>query len=93
MRRAKRVFNRHRLTWREIIINRDRDAKKRVLTWTGFESVPTIIVAVKGQDLPYEPPVPLAAGSSPRGVNRGSMITEPSEEQLTDWLRQHGFID
>ncbi len=89
---AKRVLERHQVPFREILINQDPAAKSRVLEWTSFESVPTIIVADKGRDLPFEPPSPLPAGSSPRGVDRGSMITEPSEEQLADWLRGHGFI-
>ena len=93
VRTAKRVLKRHQLGWREIHINKAPAAKRRVVTWTGFESVPTIVIADSGQDLPFEPPAPLAKGSSPRGVNRGSMITEPSEEQLTDWLRQHAFIE
>lgn len=92
VRTAKRVFDQHQLAYREILINKIPVAKKRVVKWTGFESVPTIIVADRGHDLPYEPPAPLPARSSPRGVNRGSMITEPSEQQLTDWLRQHAFI-
>ena len=92
VRTAKRVLKRHQLGWREIHINKAPAAKRRVVTWTGFESVPTIVIADSGKDLPFEPPAPLAKGSSPRGINRGSMITEPSEEQLTDWLRQHAFI-
>ena len=35
---------------------------------------------------------PLAPGTSPRGINRGSMITEANIEQLEMWLVQHGFI-
>ena len=92
VRTAKRVFDQHQLAYREILINKIPVAKKRVVKWTGFESVPTIIVADRGHDLPYEPPAQLRARSSPRGLNRGSMITAPSEQQLTDWLRQHAFI-
>jgi len=92
VRTAKRVLDRHQLAYREIFINKIPVAKKRVIEWTGFESVPTIIVADRGHDLPYAPPARLPARSSPRWVNRGSMIPEPSEQQLTDWLRQHTFI-
>lgn len=93
VRTAKRVFDRHQLTYREIFVNQIETAKDRVIQWTGFESVPTIIVADEGQDLPYQAPTLLPLGTSPRGVDRGSLITEPSDEQLTKWLRQHGFID
>jgi glutaredoxin len=92
VRTAERVFARYDVPYREILINQDAAAKKRVIDWTGFESVPTIVVASQGEDLPFEEPDPLAKGHSPRGINRGSMITEPSEEQLLDWLRQHRFI-
>ncbi len=89
---AKRVLKHHHLSWRELHINKLPEAKKRVVAWTGFESVPTIVIARSGEDLPCEAPSPLEKGSSPRGMNRGAMITEPSAEQLTNWLRQHGFI-
>ncbi len=93
VRTAERVFRQYGVVYREIHVNRDPAAKQRVVGWTGFESVPTIVVADKGQDGPIEPPATLPAGKGPRGINRGSMITEPSEEQLTGWLRQHGFIE
>ncbi len=56
-------------------------------------SVPTLIVAEAGELLPYEPPAPLPAGSSPRSIDRGTMITEPGLEDFTQWLLRHGFID
>ena len=89
---ARQVLDRYHLSYREILINKVPWAKKRVVEWTGFESVPTIIVVVRGQDLPCEPPDPLPAGASPRGINRGSMITEPSATQLEEWLRQHALV-
>jgi glutaredoxin len=92
VRTAERVLARHQVPYREIYIDRDSVAKKRVVDWTGFESVPTIVVAKTGEDLPFEEPGFLGRGSSPRGVNRGSMITEPSDEQLVNWLREHQFI-
>ncbi len=90
---AKRVLNDYALTYREVNIDQDDAAKARVLKWTGFMSVPTLIVAEAGEVLPYEPPAPLPAGSSPRGIDRGVMITEPSLDQFTQWLLRHGFID
>jgi glutaredoxin len=92
VRTAERVFAQRQIAYRTIHIDRDAAAKKRVVDWTGFESVPTIVVANLGEDLPFEEPDFLAQGRSPRGVNRGSMITEPSEEQLVAWLREHQFI-
>jgi hypothetical protein len=51
-----------------------------------------LIVAWRGEELPYEPPAPLPRGASPRGIDRGSMLTEASEEELLAWLRKHGFL-
>jgi len=93
VRTAKRVLERENVEYREIHIDLDEDMKKRVVDWTGFQSVPTIIVAQPGEDVPYEDPTPLESGASPKGIDRGSMITEPGEIRLEDWLRKHGFID
>lgn len=89
---AKRVLNDHALDYREIYIDKDDAARQRVLDWTGFLSVPTIIVAEAGDILPPEAPAPLAKGASPRGIDRGVMITEASYDELSRWLHKHGFI-
>ena len=91
--RASRVFDQYGLRPREIMIDMDPVAMQRVLDWTGFKSVPTILATRLGEDLPYEEPSALAHGASPRGIDRGAMITEATEEELTAWLRKHGFID
>ncbi len=90
--RAEQVFERHGLAPRTILIDRDPEMERRVIEWTGFKSVPTIIVARRGEDLPFEDPAPLPPGASPRGIDRGSMITEASAEELEAWLKKHGFI-
>lgn len=87
---AKRVLT-DQIAYQEIYIDRDPEARQRVLDWTGFLSVPTIIVSEDGV-LPIEEPEPLPKGTSPRGIDRGAMITEPNMVQLTDWLIKHGFI-
>jgi len=89
---AKRVLDDYALPYTEIFIDQDEEARAHVLRWTGFLSVPTLIVSHNGDYLPYEEPVALTPGSSPRGINRGAMITEPNIDQLTSWLEQHGFI-
>lgn len=89
---AKRVLNDYGVPYREIMIDKDPAAKQRVLDWTGFLSVPTLIVAAAGEDLPIEEPSPLAQGASPQGIDRGSTITEPSMDELLTWLRRHGFV-
>jgi hypothetical protein len=53
--------------------------------------VPTLIVTADGDDLPIEAEAPLESGLSPRGIARGTMITEPDIVQLTTWLDRHGL--
>ncbi len=89
---ACQVLKENNLPFREINIDRDPAARERLLGWTGFLSVPTIVIAGPGSDLPLKPPAPLPAGASPRGIDRGMMITEPDAQQLTGWLRAHGFL-
>jgi hypothetical protein len=60
--------------------------------WIGFESVPTLIIAEGDSVEPFEAPAPLAAGSSPRGIDRGSMLTEATRNQLRTWLVKQGFL-
>ncbi len=89
---ARRVLDRERVPYRELYIDQEPVLAQRVVRWTGFMSVPTLITTERGQDLPFREPAPLPKGESPRGINRGPMITEPGEEQLLDWLRQEGFL-
>lgn len=89
---AKRVFADFALPYTEIMIDRNPNARARVLEWTGFLSVPTLVVAEAGSEFPYEKPAPLPPGASPRGIDRGSMITEPGRAELQAWLVRHGFI-
>jgi hypothetical protein len=63
------------------------------LDWTGFLSVPTLVVSKIGEDLPYTDFSVLPKGDSPRGIDRGPILTEASSEELENWLRKHGFID
>ncbi len=89
---ARSVLRRTEVPYREVNIDRDAAAKQRLLEWTGHLSVPTLIVAAPGNDLPLVEPPPLAAGQSPRGIDRGAMLTEPSAEQLALWLVKNGFL-
>jgi glutaredoxin len=89
---AKRVLNDYHVPFREVLIDQDDIARERVRAWTGFLAVPTLVIAHCGDVLPYIEPLELKAGSSPRGINRGAMITEPNIAQLTEWLTQHGFV-
>lgn len=90
---ARRVLEQEGVHYRELYIDQDKSVEKRVLEWTGFLSVPTLVIAKHGDDLPIEPPMPLVKGASPRGIDRGAMITEPGEEQLIQWLRRFGLLN
>ncbi len=89
---ARQVLRDNGLPYREVNIDQDPAARERLLGWTGFLSVPTILVAEPGSDLPIAPPAPLAQGASPRGIDRGVMITEPDAQQLAVWLLARGFL-
>jgi glutaredoxin len=90
---ARRVLEQADIPYREIFIDQDKEARARVQQWTGFFSVPTLVISHNGGDLPYAVPPPLPPGTSPRGIDRGAMITEPSEAQLTTWLQKHGLLE
>lgn len=76
-----------------INIKEDSGAAARVRGWVGFESVPTVIIAEAGSLEPFEPPAPLPVGGNPRGVDRGSVITEATRSQLRAWLVKHNFLN
>ena len=90
---AKRVLNAHNVPYRELFIDIDHTARERVLEWTGFLSVPTLIVTMPGLDLPYMDFESLPSGASPRGIDRGPMLTEASAGELETWLKKHRFIE
>ncbi len=89
---AERVLREYNVPYREIYIDKDPIARQRVKAWTGFLSVPTLVVAEPGYILPIEEPEPLPEGMSPQGIDRGMMLTEPREPQLVAWLQKHEFI-
>lgn len=89
---ARHVLDELGVPYREIDMDIDFAARERVVEWTGFLSVPTLVVAEVGEVVPYEPPTYLPRGHSPRGIDRGSMITEATDSELTRWLNKHGLI-
>ncbi|GAB4446647.1 MAG: hypothetical protein Fur0044_42780 [Anaerolineae bacterium] len=90
---ARDLLNRYNIPYREINISDDPAMAERVKAWTNFLSVPTIIIANPGEDLPYTDILPPPTDRPLRGYNRGPMITEPNNKDLEDWLHQHGFLD
>ena len=80
------------LKYQEVNIEQEKEAAQRVESWVGFQSVPTIVVAEEGALVPSQDPAPLAKGGSPRGVDRGSLISEPSDAELDAFLKIHGLL-
>src|SRR5262249_35246561 len=90
--RVKKVLDAYGLPYTEIMIDLDAEARTRVERWTGFHSVPTLVLAHPGEILPIIEPAPLESGRSARGVDRGALITEPDTIGLKHWLAARGLI-
>ena len=89
---ARRALQRWRLPFREINVRKDPEALQRCLDWNGCVAMPVIVIACPGEDVPIEPPLPLAPNQSPRDVDRGSMISEVSQQALQTFLTRHSFL-
>lgn len=90
--RSQRFLNSRNINYRMIHIDLDEEAGERVEQWVGHRSVPTIVVVRKGDVEPLETPTPLPAGRSARSFDRGTIITEPSDEALGSFLKRHGLL-
>lgn len=89
---AKMLLERKNIPFHEIFIDMDRRAGQRVEKWTGYRVVPTLVIAEKGKVTPVEVPESLPEGKSPRGIDRGYMISEPTERQLKKFLTRHNLL-
>jgi glutaredoxin len=90
--RSERFLQNKRVAYRMIHIDQDEEAGMLVEQWVGHRSVPTIVVARKGENQPIEEPTPLPAGRSARSFDRGTLITEPSDDALSAFLQRHGLL-
>ncbi|MBN2471362.1 MAG: glutaredoxin family protein [Anaerolineae bacterium] len=88
---ARQVLARAGVPYRAINIDSDAGARAWLLEHVHYLSVPTLVIALPGEDRPHTAPEPLPAGASPRGIDRGPVLTEPGAAQLEDWLRRHGL--
>ena len=75
-----------------INIKEDHAAAAHVRGWVGFESVPTIVIAEGEGVEPSRPRRRWWPAAVRRGVDRGSMMTEASRNQLRAWLVRHEFL-
>lgn len=90
--RARQLLQDHAVPFQEVMIDLDPAARSYVEKLTGFHAVPTLVVAQPGDATPISEPRPLEHGRSPRGVDRGPVISEPDMISLKRWLLGHGFI-
>ncbi len=90
---ARDVLNRYQIPYREVDISKDPAMADRLKEWTNFHSVPTLIIANPGEDVPYTQFAPPPPDRPLRGYDRGPMITEPSNDTLENWLHKHGFLE
>jgi glutaredoxin len=90
--RARELLQSLQVPFQEVMIDLDPAARGVVANLTGYDSVPTLVVARPGEALPFPEPRQLEAGRSPRGVDRGTVITEPDMVSLRRWLTGHGFV-
>jgi glutaredoxin len=88
--RWQRWVSQHELDFFELDIDADPQAYARVIEWTGHESVPTLVIAPDDGLEPIEEPSP-RPGRSPRGVDRGTMLTEPNPGQVEAFLDRWGI--
>ncbi len=75
----------------EFDIDTDPDAYDRMIRWTGHESVPTLVIAPDDDVEPVAAPAPLPAGRGPRGIDRGTMLTEPAAGQVSAFLERNAI--
>jgi glutaredoxin len=89
--RTQRFLKTNNIEYRQVNIDEDETALEIIEQWVGHHSVPTVVVANAGDVHPIVEPAPLPSGRSARSFDRGSMITEPSDEALRGFLRRHGL--
>jgi glutaredoxin len=90
---ARDLMDRYGVRYREINIDDDPAMAARVKAWTHHYSVPTIIIANQGEDVPHTEFLERPTHRTIKGYDRGPMITEPNNRDLEDWLNKHGFLE
>jgi glutaredoxin len=90
--RAQRFLAVNNVAYQQINIDEDDAAGALVEGWVGHRSVPTIVVANQGETLPFEEPAPIPEGRSARSFDRGTVITEPSNDALDAFLKRNGLL-
>ena len=90
--RARKLLAEWKVPYQEVDCSKDAEALERIQNWNGHLGVPVVVAAEEGSVLPIGEPDPRTAGRSTRDFNRVTLITEPSEEGLRQFLKQHGLL-
>ncbi|MBE2193074.1 MAG: SUMF1/EgtB/PvdO family nonheme iron enzyme [Anaerolinea sp.] len=86
----KRWLHQWNVPHRQVQIDLDERAAYRLDEWLGARTVPTLVMARRGEVEPFEPPVVIDL-SKLRNQDRGSMLHEPDEVTLRAFLVRFGF--
>jgi len=89
---ARDLLQRYKIPFREIDITTNATAAEQLKTLTGNLNIPTLVLTKPNSNFPLAPPTPLVPNQSSRGLDRGTIITQPNNKQLENWLHQHGFL-
>ncbi|MGE3857650.1 MAG: glutaredoxin family protein [Dehalococcoidia bacterium] len=84
-------LSKHEVEVVEFDINHDAEAFRKVVEWTGHQSVPTLVIASDDGVDPVTAPTALPHGRGPRAVDRGTMLTEPGIGQVEGFLERNGI--
>jgi len=89
---ARDLLIRYQIPFREVDIQAGSQAFASLITWVSPAHLPTLIVTAPNQTTPLDSPEPLQPDQPARGLDRGSLISQPNNHQLEDWLHKHGFL-
>lgn len=90
--RTQRFLTKMGVPYRMVMIDQDEAAGALVEQYVGHRSVPTMVVARPNENAPVVEPTQLTPGRSARSVDRGTLITEPSDEAMRAFLQRHELL-
>lgn len=79
------------IPYRQLNIDLDERAARRLDAWLETRTIPTYVVAERGQIDPIAPPTEVDP-SHLRNADRGSMLHEADESGLRTWLVRNNFL-
>ncbi|MEM7029968.1 MAG: hypothetical protein AAF629_10420 [Chloroflexota bacterium] len=89
---ARDLLKRYQIPFREIKTDGNEQAQTQLKAWFTEVRVPTIALCQPGKTVLVDSPQSFVNNPPHRGEDRGSLIVEPNNHQLEDWLHKHGFL-